>query len=140
MEIKKIYTIITGHFYKENGDKQIDWYDDIKLKISESGYRYFQFHPFEYPIFTTFEEADKACRSDWHDMMFEGWDNYAKICEYTNEAGLWNLTHEWFYTTEKEYDVLQQIENEKGKYKLFKENSLTEEGIKINEILYKRIK
>ena len=138
MQINQFYVIRTGYCHKESGDKKINWYDSVMNMKTKCGYRHFQFHPFEYPVFTTFEEADQACRSDWNDLMYENCDNYAKVCEYTmSSIGIWNLTHEWIYSTEDNFDIKIPIENENGIYTLFSEATFSDEEEKISEKIYK---
>lgn len=141
MEIRKFYIIETGAFYPKKGDKEINWYDYLKKEMTKSGYKRWHFYPFEYPLFTTFEEADKACRSDWNGFMYESCDNFAKVCEYTmTEEGLWYLSHEWFYTTEDNYNVVKPVENDEGSYTLYKEIGFLQNGKHSFEVLYKDLR
>ncbi len=141
MELRKFYIIKTGFFHPDEGNKEIDWYDDLKNETTESGYKRWHFYPFEYPLFTTFEDADEACRSDWNDLMDEIWDNFAKVCEYTmTEDGIWYLSHEWFYTTEDDYEIIKPVENDEGAYTLYKETGFLMNGKRSMEILYKDLR
>ncbi len=141
MELQKFYIIETGAFHPEEGNKEINWYDNLKNETTESGYKRWHFYPFEYPLFTTFEEADKACRSDWNDLMYEGSDNFAKVCEYSmQDYGIWYLSHEWFYTTEDDYEILKPVENDEGVYTLYKEIEFSTDGKRYKEIQYKDLK
>ncbi len=125
MQLNKIYLIRTGHFHKQNGDTQIDWYDKDLL---------------QFPVFTTFEEADLACRCDWNNLMYENWDNYAKICEHTMTTwGTWYISHEWIYCTDEDFQIETPLPKEKGVYKLFQEKEISQEGVILKEIVYKEI-
>ncbi len=141
MKLNKFYIIKTGYFYPEKNTKEIYWYDDLKNEITEFGYKRGHFFPFEYPLFTTFEEADKACRSDWNGLMYEDWDNFAKVCEYKmTDEGTWYLSCEWFYTTEDDYEIIKPLKNDEGIYKLYKETEFLVNGNRSAEILYKELK
>lgn len=96
MLIEKFYVIETG---RTKADVTIDWYEDIKIEEDSSGYKNYQVKPFEYPIYTSFEEAEKACKGDVEGRLFEYCDYHARIKEYTyyQDYGYF-LTHEWNYS------------------------------------------
>ncbi len=101
MLIKKFYIIKTGHTHPED-NKKIYWYEDIDQNEGEYGYKWYQERPSGYPIFTTFGEAEEACMRDWEGQLFEGFENYAKILEYTyNDLEGFKLSHEWLYSHEE---------------------------------------
>lgn len=100
MEITKFYVIETG---RKEESQQADWYGSLALKDEKDGFKSYQFNPFEYPIYTTFEEAERSCTGDWQGVMYEYCDNVARILEYSaNEetGGYYQLTHVWNYTHE----------------------------------------
>ena len=139
MQIKQFYTICTGYCHKENRDTKIDWYDSLRSLKTKDGY-FFHLCPFDYPVYTTFEEADQTCRSNWNDLMYENHDNYAKVCEYImSPTGIWRLCHEWIYSIEEDYTIKIPIQNEKGVYKLFSELIFPEEGEVVEEKVYKDV-
>lgn len=99
MQLSKFYIIRTGRSDSDTGEEF--WYETVKTEKLENGYLWSEFHPFEYPLFTTFEEADKACRSDWGGLMYECCDNLAKVQEYTmTDWGTWYISTEWVYSVD----------------------------------------
>lgn len=100
MLIEKFYVIKTGR--SETDNNKIDWYEDIEIEEGEHGYKNYQVIPYEYPIFTSFEEAEAACKGDWEGYLFEYCDYFAKIMEYTyHHYSGYYLSHEWFYSHEE---------------------------------------
>lgn len=139
MEINKYYIIKTGKFYPDEGDKEVKWSERGAQKLS-CGYSERDFYPFDNPMFTTFEEADEACRNDWCGMLYEEYFNYAKVLEYTmGRFGDWNLTKEWVYSTDA-YNVNESNPvpyKEGGIYSLFYERSFSNDGLEKNKIQYR---
>ena len=122
MLIERFYIIKTGQPHPADNNK-IYWYEDIEIKEGDFGYKNYQEMPSEYPIFTTFEEAEAACKGDWEGELFEYCDNFAKIMEYTyHHYHGYLLSHEWLYSHEEA--IRQKVEN-KYVYELVSEKEYT---------------
>lgn len=100
MIITKFYIIKTG-YDKPDG---ISWYEEIEYSeyVNENvkDYKWIEFLPTQYPIYTSFEESEKAVLGDWQGELYEYHDTHAKILEYSSDSncgGHYQLTHEWHY-------------------------------------------
>ena len=112
MLIEKFYVIRTGYVKEKTGE--VIWNGELPEDDLRCEFKWNVNEPYDFPLFTTFEEADAYCTSETHGKIFENVNWYTKILEYTSDNGrFYQRTHHWLY---RYNNVIKKYSKMKSEY------------------------